>query len=61
MQCVLSGLFLLLLDVIVVLQITSVLYYWDVLNPGMTYLPMAVFQLANLLLANVLQVRVACV
>ncbi len=57
MQCVLSGLFLLLLDVVVVLQITSVLYYWDVLNPGMTYLPMAVFQLANLLLANVLQVR----
>lgn len=49
---------MLLQDLLVLLQLISVLAQWPNLRPSWPYLPMVIFQLANLVAANVLQVRV---
>ncbi len=40
------------------MQLAGILYYWRQMAPSLTYLPMVIFQLGNLVVANVLQVGV---
>ncbi|KXZ57033.1 hypothetical protein GPECTOR_1g94 [Gonium pectorale] len=54
-QCCLSAFFMVLQDLLILLQVVSLLAQWPYLRPSWPYLPMVVFQLINLLAANILQ------
>lgn len=57
-QCIISAFFMLLADVLMLLQLVSLLSQWAYLQPSpYPYLPLVVFQCINLAAANVLQVR----
>ncbi|EFJ46998.1 hypothetical protein VOLCADRAFT_105298 [Volvox carteri f. nagariensis] len=52
-QCILSVIFMLVLDAMVLIQVYSILLYWDHLSPQWPWLPITTFQLGNLAVANV--------
>ncbi|KAG2441146.1 hypothetical protein HXX76_003998 [Chlamydomonas incerta] len=55
-QCIISAFFMLLADVLMLLQLVSLLSQWAYLQPSpYPYLPLVVFQCINLAAANVLQ------
>ncbi|GLI65583.1 hypothetical protein VaNZ11_009156 [Volvox africanus] len=56
LQVILSAFFMALQDFLVLLQLVSLLAQWRYLNPRWPYLPLVVFQLANLTGANLMQV-----
>jgi hypothetical protein len=55
-QSLLSVLFMVVLDALVLMQVVSILVYWERIDPRWHWLPMVVFQLANLAVANLLLV-----
>lgn len=58
-QVCISAFFMLLLDLLQLLQLVSLLAQWPVLHPRWPYLPLVVFQLINMATSNVQQVCIS--